>query len=348
MTAELTTVPPILPTVRATLTETSFAMAADASESEYWQAGRAIGRMAQANLWYLGDWYNGLADRAYGDLKKASQVTGVPYGTIAQASSVAARVCKRIQSLGWQHHQLVAKLDPEAQQRWLADAAAGQWTVRELRDEMRAAERQAAVDERLAELGEAGATVLSGDAATVMATIPAGTIDAIITDPPYPKEYLGVYGELAREAARVLRPGGTLAVMVGQSYLPDVLAAMVQHIRYHWTLAYMTPGGQAVQLWDRKVNTFWKPILWFVNGAYEGDWIGDVARSQVNDNDKSRHEWGQSESGMADLIERLTRPGDHILDPFSGGATTGVVAVRLGRRYTGIDLDPAFTMQAAS
>ncbi len=27
---------------------------------------------------------------------------------------------------------------------------------------------------------------------------------------------------------------------------------------YHWTVAYLTPGGQAVQLWDRKVNAFWK------------------------------------------------------------------------------------------
>lgn len=348
MTDELTTVPPILPTVRATLTETSFAMADDASESEYWQAGRAIGRMAQANLWYLGDWANSLADRGYGDLKRAAEVTGAAYNTLRQATSVASRVCTRVHTLSWHHHQLVAKYDVDEQAVWLADAVAGRWTVRQLRDEMRAAERQAAVDERLAELDEAGATVLAGDAATVMATIPAGTIDAIITDPPYPKEYLGVYGELAAEAARVLRPGGTLAVMVGQSYLPDVLAAMVPHIRYHWTLAYMTPGGQAVQLWDRKVNTFWKPVLWFVNGRYEGDWIGDVARSQANDNDKSRHEWGQSESGMADLIERLTRPGDHILDPFSGGATTGVMAVRLGRRYTGIDINPALSMEAAS
>jgi DNA modification methylase len=40
---------------------------------------------------------------------------------------------------------------------------------------------------------------------------------------------------------------------------------------------------------------------------------------------------------MSALIEKFTRPGDLILDPFVGGGTTGVVAVPLGRRFLGID-----------
>lgn len=173
------------------------------------------------------------------------------------------------------------------------------------------------------------------------------SVDWIITDPPYGKEFLNLYGELAAFANRVLKPGGSLLVMVGQSHLPRVLdelsscsiPELQQKLAYHWTLAYHTPGGQAVQLWDRKVNTFWKPILWFVNGKYKGDWIGDVCSSAVNDNDKRFHEWGQSESGMADLIERFTYPGQTICDPFCGGGTTGVVAVRMNRLFIGIDRD---------
>lgn len=98
-----------------------------------------------------------------------------------------------------------------------------------------------------------------------------GSIDCILTDPPYPYDFLPVYTDLSRTAARVLKPGGSCLVMVGQSYLPDILATMTPHLRYHWTVAYLTPGGQSVQLWDRKVNTFWKPVLWFVNGdGYAG------------------------------------------------------------------------------
>lgn len=174
-----------------------------------------------------------------------------------------------------------------------------------------------------------------------IATLDLGTgeVDVIITDPPYPQEYLPIYEELAHLASYTLKPGGSLIVMVGQSYLPEILAMMTPIIRYHWTVAYLTPGGQATQLWQRNVNTFWKPVLWFVNGDYAGSWIGDVSKSAVNDNDKRFHDWGQSESGMMDLIERFSRPNDVILDPFCGGGTTGVAALAAGRRFIGADID---------
>jgi site-specific DNA-methyltransferase (adenine-specific) len=167
------------------------------------------------------------------------------------------------------------------------------------------------------------------------------SVDLILTDPPYEREFLPVYEDLAKLAAHVLKLGGSLMVMVGQSYLPEILALMTPHMRYHWELTYLTPGGQAVQLWERKVNTFWKPVLWFVKGEYNGKWLGDVARSNVNDNDKRFHQWGQSESGMADLFDRVANQGDVILDPFLGGGTTGVVAVSLGHEFIGADIDAA-------
>jgi hypothetical protein len=183
--------------------------------------------------------------------------------------------------------------------------------------------------------------LILGDIAEACQQIEDDSIDVIITDPPYPKEYLPLYEILAKEAARILKPGGSLIVMVGQSYLPEILSLTTPHIRYHWAVSYLTPGGQSAQIWHRKVNTFWKPLLWFVKGEYSGEWIGDVAKSAVNDNDKRFHNWGQSESGMAEIIERFSMPGQTILDPFLGGGTTAVVALELGRYFIGIDQDPA-------
>lgn len=168
--------------------------------------------------------------------------------------------------------------------------------------------------------------------------LPAGSVDWVITDPPYPKEYLPVYDDLARVAAHVLRPGGSLLCMIGQSYVPEIVAKLAATLDYHWTLAYLTPGGQATQLFPRRVNTFWKPVLWFTKGAYDGEWIGDVTRSAPNDNDKTRHHWGQSESGMGDLMQRFVKEGDRVLDPFMGAATTGMVALALGATFVGYDL----------
>jgi len=158
--------------------------------------------------------------------------------------------------------------------------------------------------------------------------------DAVITDPPYPQEFLSVFTELAEGCKAAGVP--LVAVMSGQSYLPEVMRRLCEHLRYRWTLAYMTPGGQAVQQWQAKVNTAWKPVLLFGDAV---EWFGDVAISKPNDNDKRFHGWGQSESGMADLVERLTKPGQLVCDPFLGGGTTAVVSLALGRRFVGCDID---------
>lgn len=182
--------------------------------------------------------------------------------------------------------------------------------------------------------------IILGDFAAIAQTIPDESIDAIITDPPYPKEFLQVYETLAIEAARLLKPGGSLLVMCGQSYLPEIFKLMTPHIDYYWTFSYQTPGGQSPQIWRAKINTFWKPILWFVKGEYKGDWHGDVIKSDVNDNDKRYHHWGQSESGIARLVDGFSEPSQLVVDPFLGGGTVGVVALRLNRQFIGIDLDP--------
>ena len=158
--------------------------------------------------------------------------------------------------------------------------------------------------------------------------------DAVICDPPYPQKFLPVFSELAEGCKAAGVP--LVAVMSGQTYLPEVFRRLCEHLTYRWTLAYLTPGGQAVQQFPAKVNTAWKPVLLFGEAA---EWFGDVAKSKVNDNDKRFHEWGQSESGMADLVERLTKPGQLVCDPFLGGGTTALVAIALGRRFVGCDID---------
>lgn len=172
------------------------------------------------------------------------------------------------------------------------------------------------------------------------------SIDVIITDPPYDKSIIELCGHLSEAAAVLLRPGGSCFVMVGQSYLPDVMAALGAALVYNWTIAYLTPGGQSAQLWNRKVNTFWKPVLWYSRGKYDGEWKGDVCKSDVNDNDKRFHKWGQSVSGMIALIERCSNAGDVVLDPFCGAGTTGIACLALGRRFIGSDVDSKIIKKA--
>ncbi len=160
--------------------------------------------------------------------------------------------------------------------------------------------------------------------------------DFIITDPPYPKKYLPLYETLAIRATEWLKDGGLLVVMCGQSYLNEIYAMMSKHLTYYWTAAYLTPG-QPTPMRQVNVNTTWKPLLIFRKGDYSGKIFGDVFKSDGND--KDFHKWGQSESGMVDIISKVCLPGQYILDPFCGAGTTGIAAIKHGCLFDGLDMD---------
>lgn len=160
-----------------------------------------------------------------------------------------------------------------------------------------------------------------------------GQVDAIITDPPYGADALHLYDALGDLSKRLLKISGILVVMVGGAHLPEYLTNLGKHMRYRWCGAYIT-DGPATRIQGRKVGTKWKPIL-----IYGGERFitQDVFSSDAKD--KRFHHWGQSESGMADIVSRLTDPGQLIVDPFLGAGTTAVVCRDLGRRFEGCDID---------
>ena len=160
--------------------------------------------------------------------------------------------------------------------------------------------------------------------------------DYIITDPPYKKEFLPLWSVLAERATEWLKDGGLLVAMSGQSYLDQVYSLLSEHLTYYWTAAYLTPG-QPKPLRQVNVNTTWKPLLIFKKGKYKGKIFGDVFTSEKNE--KDMHDWGQSESGMYNIVSKICLSGQYILDPFCGAGTTGVAAIRHGCLFTGVEID---------
>ena len=178
--------------------------------------------------------------------------------------------------------------------------------------------------------------LIHGDCAEEMKLLADDSIDLIPVDPPYGKKYIAIHEFLAKEAFRVLKPGGSLLVMTGQANLHEVFALMTPHIPYRWTIAYIMNGSHAPQ-WQPKMINGWKPILVFTKGESRGPMAFDVIHGQSED--KRFHKWGQNVNSFAKLIEAFTKPGDTVLDPMVGGGTTGVAALLLNRRFIGIDID---------
>ncbi len=174
-----------------------------------------------------------------------------------------------------------------------------------------------------------------GDFRTVLADLTG--VDAVITDPPYPAGYLPLLADLAAWADKVLTPEGVLAVLIGQTHLPEVYRLLDGHRPYRWTMAYLTPGpGYASHA--ARVQSNWKPVILYGGGPR----VADVLQSTGNDAAaKDRHRWGQDYGAFHTLIERLTRPGETVADPFAGSGTTLLAAYALGRHVVGADLDLA-------
>lgn len=60
------------------------------------------------------------------------------------------------------------------------------------------------------------------------------------------------------------------------------------------------------------------------------------------------HTTQKPEPLMAALVEQFTDENDIVLDPFCGGGTTGVAAVKASRRFIGIEIDETYARRAAA
>ena len=185
--------------------------------------------------------------------------------------------------------------------------------------------------------------MVHGDFRDVLAGLEPGSVDAIVTDPPYGDDALAIWNDLAAAAAHVLAPRGVLVAWSGQVRLPDVTAALGGHLRYGWTFCLEMPGSQSRFI---AANVFqgWKPILVYLKDTWPPhDWGSDVVTSPKRT--KGRYEWEQNGAPAVELIERLAGPG-LVVDPFTGTGTFGMAALRAGRRFLGVELDEARYIEA--
>jgi hypothetical protein len=169
--------------------------------------------------------------------------------------------------------------------------------------------------------------------------IGTGSVDLMLTDPPYLREFLPLWSDLAKHAAQWLKPGAPLIAYGGDYHLPEVLSRLGEHLEYVWQVKLIEPRTR-FHIRSRMVNVGSKTLQVFSNGPYQPRrWLHDTLTSGKPD--KTLHEWQQSLDPVLQLVEMLTEPGDHVVDPFLGSGTTAAACKQLGRRFTGCDIDPA-------
>lgn len=191
-------------------------------------------------------------------------------------------------------------------------------------------------DEKAFRIDKAGdVDIRIGDFKEVLADV--YDIDAIITDPPYPHEFIECFSELSLFAKEHLKKDGFIAVYSGQYHLSEVIARLSEHLTYVWTFCLYHVGKKQLV---NGVNIMcgWKPVLIFSNGSKKMRFSAyDVLVSEQME--KANHVWQQSESGVQGLVEIFSQPNDLVVDPFAGSGTFGVVAKKMGRRFIGAEIN---------
>lgn len=215
--------------------------------------------------------------------------------------------------------------------------------------------------------GRATWCVIHGDNAEALPTLPPKSVMHVITDPPYSEHThakvrsgarmpdgfsrdvdLGfdALAEGAREwlAEQFLRAASRWQLVFADQesvalWMGAVKGAGADHVRIgQWVKEGCTPqfsgdrpanGCEPIEIAHAKGRKAWN------GGGLPAVWKVPIVRGI--DPERTEHTTQKPLALMSRLVELFTDPGDIILDPFCGSGTTGVAALRLGRRFIGIE-----------
>lgn len=181
--------------------------------------------------------------------------------------------------------------------------------------------------------------IYTGNAVDLINQIPGKSVDLIFTDPPYLKSYMWLYGWLAKEATRVLKPDGFLMTYVGNYWKCDTMALLRRHLDYFWDYTIIHGGDCPLQR-NRRTRSRTKSILCYtLKGSKVLPRVEVWSAIESKGKSKQWHKWGQHEDEAKYYIECFTEPGDLVLDPFIGGGTTAVACEAIGRNWIGFEID---------
>ncbi len=165
------------------------------------------------------------------------------------------------------------------------------------------------------------------------------------------------------EVIRVVRPNGNLLVF-GSFHNIYLIGFILEHVlgrRILQQITWFKPNAQP-NITGRLPTESTEYIIWACNNTPEhaAKWTFDYAESKLANGGKQlRNLWtfpctprsersagahpSQKPAALLDRIVKLwTRSDDLILDCFLGTGTTAVAAKMLGRRWVGIEKDPAY------
>jgi hypothetical protein len=165
------------------------------------------------------------------------------------------------------------------------------------------------------------------------------SVDLIVTDVVWSPDAEADWVEVGRLASRWLKDDGLFCSIIGTGSYPRLCGALAPSRAYQWTICLTFPKCYRSML--RNLLESWRPIPIFskapTSSRIDG-WQDMLVTPRPRE--KKFHDWQQDIEVSIELLRRLSRPGDVIVDPFLGTGTNGVACALLGdRTFVGCDID---------
>lgn len=213
--------------------------------------------------------------------------------------------------------------------------------------------------------------LLKGNCIEILATLPAFSVDVVLTDPPYgmnAQDFSDSGGKAAGGHFYDDSPEEWIRLMKG--FLPEICrVTKAQAHLYMFCDIDNFYHAKQLMLWSAmETKTNWRvfrtPLIWFNSQGMRAPWpehgpqrkyqiclyavkgdkptlklSGDIIQSGVDPN--LNHQAQKPVALYKELLSRSCRPGDVVLDPFCGTGTIFPAAHELKCLATGIELDEA-------
>jgi site-specific DNA-methyltransferase (adenine-specific) len=204
-------------------------------------------------------------------------------------------------------------------------------------------------------------TIIQGDCLDVLRSLPAASVDAVVTDPPFfcpathyqsrvgwQRKWADMsvlehwWGLICDDLRRVTKPTGHVLTFCNADSYPAFYPAM-----------YNRWGKLVCLVWDKErpgLGRIWRhqheliiaarnPDAWEPN---DGQMRADVLRCKATLSRDREHPVEKPVLMLAELVAAVCPVGGVVLDPFVGSGSTCLAARTIGRRYIGVEREPEY------
>lgn len=219
-----------------------------------------------------------------------------------------------------------------------------------------------------------------GDCLELLKEIPDGSVDLILTDPPYGTtackwDSVIDFDLMWAELKRVIKPNGAIALFGSEPFSSALRMSNIKHYKYDWIWDKKIPSGMSYARFQPmrrseqisvfcESRTHYNPQMVLRDKPIKG---GGMSKGETTNNQKLKAlkktythknptnilEFDKIRSGslhptqkpvalLEYLIKTYTDENETVLDFTMGSGSTGVACVNTNRKFIGIELDPDY------